>query len=51
MIMITDYKVTSYMEDEQCENYYRKTTDWERKEQIQAEMTDMAYEDSLFEED
>lgn len=49
--MITDYNITDYYNDEQYENYYRKSTDWEREEQIQAEIADRAYEDSLFEED
>lgn len=49
--MITDYNITDYIEEDEYERYYRKSTDRERKEQIQAEMWDRAYEDSLFEED
>lgn len=43
--------ITECITEDEYENYYRKSTDWERQEQIQAETADRAYEDSLFEEE
>lgn len=49
--MITDYNITECIIEDEYENYYKPVANWERKEQIQAEIADIAYEDSLFEED
>ena len=49
--MITEQNIEDMYSDYCYENYYRKSKDWDREEQRQAELSDMAYEDSIFEEE
>lgn len=43
--MITDYNVTDYINDESYEFYNRKPTNWNRRNEILAEIADREYED------
>lgn len=43
--MITDYNITDYYNDEQYENYYRKSTDWDKYYEVMAEKEDMERDD------
>lgn len=43
--MITDYNVTDYITDYEYENYYRKSTDWDKYYEAIAEKEDIERED------
>ena len=45
--MPDEYTITDYINSSAYENYYRKS---KNTEDIEAELADMAYEDSLFKE-
>ncbi len=49
--MITDYNITELINDAAYEFYNRKSTNWDRRNEILAEMADREYEDSLFKEE
>lgn len=43
--MITDYNITECITEDECENYYRKSTNWDRYYEAMAEKEDMERED------
>lgn len=43
--MITDYNITDYITDYKHENYYRRSTDWDKYYEAMAEKEDMERED------
>ncbi len=49
--MITEYTITDHINEEAYEFYNRKSTNWDRRNEILAEMADREYEDSLFKEE
>ena len=49
--MITEQNIEDIYTDYAYTNYYTKPKNWDKEEQIQAELSHIAYEDSLFEKE
>ncbi len=49
--MITEYNITDYINEYAYELYNRKPINWEKRDEILAEIADREYEDNFEEED